>query len=183
MRKNISTPLIYFNKYGALCLSTSYCFQNIGPYPKIYSITCNNEDKMRSKNTEKGRRCNSCQVIFKSSMIKTIQKVVHKRGDNYHRAEAILCSRIVTYNDAISIVNFSQTWLKDLNKTGQLLRLFIVNSLDFYKKLKNMKTKNWNQATDSLSLPGTDIFINKFIEMYKYKYNGGFKSSLVVCLL
>ena len=116
-------------------------------------------------------------------MIKTIQKVVHKQGDNYHRAEAILCSRIVTDYDAISIVNFSQTWLKDLNKTGQLLRLFIVNSLDFYKKLKNMKTKNWNQATDSLSLPGTDIFINKFIEMYKYKYNGGFKSSLVVCLL
>ena len=64
---------------------------------------------MRSKNTEKGRRCDSCQVIFKSSMIKTIQKVVHKRGDNYHRAEAILCSRIVTDYDAISIVNFSQT--------------------------------------------------------------------------
>jgi hypothetical protein len=59
-----------------------------------------------------------------------------------------------------------------------------VNSLDFYNELKKIKTKNLNQATDSLSLPDTDSFINKFIAMYKKdKSNDDFKNSLVVCLL
>ena len=46
-----------------------------------------------------------------------------------------------------------------------------------------MKTKNRNQAKDSLSLPGTDIFTNVYIAMYRDKYNTDFKISLVVCLL
>ena len=37
-----------------------------------------------------------------------------------------------------------------------------------------MKTKNLNQAIDSLYLPDTDSFINKFIAMYKDKYNDDF---------
>jgi len=58
-----------------------------------------------------------------------------------------------------------------------------VNSLDFYNELRKIKTKNLNQATDLLSLPGTDSFINKCIAMYKDKSNDDFKNSLVVCLL
>jgi hypothetical protein len=59
-----------------------------------------------------------------------------------------------------------------------------VSSLDFYNELKKIKTnKNPNQATDSLSVPGTDSFINKCIAMYKDKSNADFKNSLVVRLL
>ena len=98
-------------------------------------------------------------------MIKTIKEVFHKQGDNYHRAETTSCSPILTDCDAILIVNFSKTCLTDLNKTGQLPKLCLVNSLDFYKELKKTKTKNLNQATYSISLPGTYIFINKFISI------------------
>ena len=48
---------------------------------------------------------------------------------------------------------------------------------------KKMKTKNRNQATDSLYLPGTDGFINKCIVIYKDKSNDNFKKSLVLCVL
>ena len=46
-----------------------------------------------------------------------------------------------------------------------------------------MQTKNQNQATESLSLPDIDIFINIYIAMYKDKSNNDFNNSLVVCLL
>ena len=94
---------------------------------------------------------------------KTTNKFFHKLGDKYQRAETIACSPIFTDSDAIFIVNFSKTCSTDLNKTGQLLRLCIVNSLDFYKEKKNIKTKNLNQEKESLSLPNTDSFVNKFI--------------------
>ena len=135
---------------------------------------------MISKKTEKGRRCDSFQVVPKFSMIKTIKKVFHKRGDNYHIADKILCAPILTDSDTIFIVNFSKTCLKDLNKTDQLLRSCLVESLDLYKEPKKMKTKNQNQATESLSFPITDSFINKFIAMYKDKSNDDIKNSLVV---
>ena len=70
-------------------------------------------------------------------MIKIIKQFFHKLGDKYHRAEKISCSPILADSDAIFIVNFSKTCSTDLNKTGQLLRLFLLNSLDFYKELKN----------------------------------------------
>ena len=69
-----------------------------------------------------------------------------------------------------------------MNKTVQLLRTCFVNSFGFYKELNNIKTNNRNQATDSLSLTGTYILINKFIAMYKDNSNDDFKNSLVVCL-
>ena len=53
----------------------------------------------------------------------------------------------------------------------------------FYNKFKLMQTKNRNQATDSLSLPGTYSFINNYIAMYKDNPNNYFKNSFVVCLL
>ena len=58
-----------------------------------------------------------------------------------------------------------------------------MNSLDFYNEVKLMQTKNQNQATESLSLPDIDIFINIYIAMYKDKSNNDFNNSLVVCLL
>ena len=131
MHKHISTPLVYIHKYGALRLSTSYCFQNIGPYPHLYYRTCNNQGNTRSKKTEKGKRYDSCKVILKYSMNNTTKKVVHKQGYIYHRAKIIPCSPILTNSDAILIINFIKTCLTDLKKTGQLLRLCLVNSLDF----------------------------------------------------
>ena len=58
-----------------------------------------------------------------------------------------------------------------------------MDSLDFYNEVDLMQTNNQNQAIDSLYLPGTDSFINKFIVMYKDKSSSDFKNSLVVCLL
>jgi hypothetical protein len=44
-----------------------------------------------------------------------------------------------------------------------------------------MKAKNQKQATDSLSLPGTESCINKFIAMYRDKSNDDFKK-LIGCV-
>eukprot|EP00978_Attheya_sp_CCMP212_P040400 scaffold219940_cov69-Attheya_sp.AAC.1 len=69
-QKIILTPLIYFHKYSALRISTSYCFQNLGPYPQLYSRECNNDGKMRTKKTDtKGIRCDSCQDILASHLL------------------------------------------------------------------------------------------------------------------
>jgi hypothetical protein len=162
----VQQPLIYFHKYGALRVLTLYCFQNLGPYPQLYSRKCNNEGKMRTKMPEIGRRCDSCEMILKSS-INNIKKIVCKQGETYHRAETISFLPILTELDVTSIKNFSKTCLTDLSKTGQLLRSRLVNSLHFYTELKKMKKRqNQNQTADLLSLPGTDCFIiNKFIAM------------------
>ena len=136
---------------------------------------------MRTKKNEKGQRCDSCQDILKSTMLKKSKAIIKGRGDKYHRADTISLSPTVTDSDVTFIENFSRVCLTDRNKTGQLLRSRLLGSLDYYNEVKRIT--NQKQETSSLSFPGTDSFIEKFITMYKDKSNDTFKTSLVVCLL
>eukprot|EP00978_Attheya_sp_CCMP212_P048268 scaffold495694_cov149-Attheya_sp.AAC.1 len=63
---------------------------------------------MRTKKTDKGLRCDSCQEILKSSMIKNIKKIIHTQGADYQRAETISLSPTLTDSDAIFIITINE---------------------------------------------------------------------------
>ena len=138
---------------------------------------------MKIKNTEKVRRCDSCQDILRSTMINTIKSIVHQGGVNYHRSVKISLSPTLTDSYATFIEKFRKTCSTYLRKYGHLLRSCLVKPLDLYNEFKCTQNKIQNQGTWFLSLPGTDSFINKSIAMYKDKSNNNFKNLLVVCLL
>ena len=85
--------------------------------------------EQRNKKTEKGQKCDSCQHILKSIMIKTINSIAHQQEGNYNTAVKISLSSTLTAYYEFFIEKFRKTFSTDTSKAEQLLRSYLVSSL------------------------------------------------------
>ena len=98
-----------------------------------------------NKNTWIGKIYDSYQYVLKSSMLRTTNTIFRWLGVNYHQSDTILFSSGLNDSGVHFIEGFSRTFITYINKTGNILRYFIVNSVNFYNIVKMIKAINQTQ--------------------------------------